>query len=81
MTPKRMPQTDSIEELARLWDAHDLTDFEEELEGVPGPVFEPETVVKVHLSASEAEAVQRMAETKGVTVTELVTQWIRERIQ
>ena len=34
-----MPSTDSIEELAKFWDAHDLTDFEEELEEVVEPVF------------------------------------------
>lgn len=80
MTPQRMPQTDSIEELARFWDTHDLTDFEDELEEVPGPVFERETVVKVRLAAGEAEQVKRMAQSKGMTFAELVAQWIRERI-
>jgi hypothetical protein len=35
-----MPQTDSIQELARFWDTHDLTDFEDQLEEVSEPVFE-----------------------------------------
>jgi hypothetical protein len=34
MNCPKIPQTDSIEELARFWDAHDLTDFEDELEEV-----------------------------------------------
>ena len=35
-----IPQTDSIEELARFWDTHDLTEFEDQLEEVSEPVFE-----------------------------------------
>ena len=27
-----IPQTDSIEELAKFWDTHDVTDFEDALE-------------------------------------------------
>src|SRR5262245_42626287 len=37
-TPK-LPSTDSIQELAKFWDTHDLTDFEEELAEVTEPVF------------------------------------------
>ena len=31
MSHPKLPQTDSIEELARFWDTPDLTDFEDEL--------------------------------------------------
>lgn len=37
-----IPKTDSIEELARFWDTHDLTDFEDQLEEVTVEVFERE---------------------------------------
>ena len=41
MSTSKIPHTDSIEELARFWDHHDLTDFEAELEEVPAEtVFE-----------------------------------------
>jgi hypothetical protein len=36
---RKIPKTDSIEELAKFWDTHDLTDFERELEEVGEPVF------------------------------------------
>ena len=39
MNASKLPQTDSIQELAQFWDAHDLTDFAEELEEVADPVF------------------------------------------
>ena len=46
MSTESIPQTDSIEELSRFWDTHDLTHFEEELEEVTAPGFERETVSK-----------------------------------
>lgn len=40
MIQTKIPQTNSIEEMARFWDTHDLTDFQDELEEMPEPVFE-----------------------------------------
>ena len=42
MSTDKVPRADSIHELARFWDTHDLTDFEEQLEEVAEPVFERE---------------------------------------
>ncbi len=39
MKGNKIPQTDSIQELADFWDTHDLTDFDAELEEVDEPVF------------------------------------------
>jgi len=39
MTSQRIPNTDSIEELARFWDTHDLPDFQAELQEVRTPIF------------------------------------------
>ena len=39
MRNQRIPETDSIEELAAFWDTHDLTDFEDQLEEVTELVF------------------------------------------
>ena len=45
MRTSKIPQTDSIHELAQFWDTHDLTDFKDQLEEVTEPIFErtPET--------------------------------------
>ena len=45
MNGRHLPQTDSIQELAEFWDAHDLTEFERELEEVKEPVFGRETEI------------------------------------
>ena len=81
MSTKKLLQTDSIEELAQFWDTHDLTDFTEELEEVAEPVFERETVVRIHLSSEEAEAVRRIAKSKGMDFTELIRGWVVEKAQ
>ena len=40
MKVAQLPATDSIEELARFWDSHDVTAFVNHLEEVTEPVFE-----------------------------------------
>jgi predicted phosphatase len=80
MKSPKLPQTDSIQELAHFWDAHDLADFEEELEEVVEPVFERETTVVLHLEPGVAEAVKRTAESKGVADVDLIHQWVLEKL-
>lgn len=80
MKTEHLPKTDSIQELAQFWDAHDLTDFEDELEEVVEPVFEPATVVLLSLELDEAEAVRRIAEAKGIADADLIRGWVREKI-
>ena len=73
MKTQHLPKTDSIQELAQFWGNHDLTDFEDELEEVTEPIFEPTTVINLDLESDEAEAVRRIAEAnKGIAVAELI---------
>jgi predicted DNA binding CopG/RHH family protein len=83
MSTPQIPRTDSIAELARFWDTHDLTDFEDELEEVPEAVFErrAEETVTIRLPTAEVEAVKRLAEAKGVGHTALIQEWVREKLQ
>jgi len=80
MNSPKIPQTDSIEELARFWDMHDLTNFEDKLEEVTEPVFERRAVVKVHLQLKEIEVVKEIAKSKGVSSEELIREWILEKM-
>ena len=74
MKARKIPETDSVEELARFWDTHDLTDFEDLLENVPKRVFERnlETVIPVRLRRQEVEEVKRVAKTRGVRESALL---------
>lgn len=80
MSTSKLPQTDSIQELAKFWDTHDLTEFEDELEKVGERVFQREAEITVHLETKEAEVVRKMAESRGVADSELIRQWVLERI-
>ncbi len=79
----KIPQIDSIEELAKFWDTHDLTDFEDELEEVGEPVFDrgSQTVVRIHLLREQAEALKRIARSRGMGEAELVREWVKEKLR
>jgi hypothetical protein len=79
MMPK-MPKTDSIQELAAFWQRHDLTDFEDELEEVPRPLFERAHVVGVPLTGDEHKAVREAAASRGIDEAALIREWVKERL-
>jgi len=77
-----IPQTDSIAELARFWDTHDLTDFESELKEVKTPLFERrrESVLRLTLPPGDAAALHRVAASRGVADEELAREWLTEKL-
>lgn len=93
MTKPCLPKTDSIKELADFWDAHDLTDFQGELEEVAGPVFapggapagsstapSPDIAISVPLRRGEVDALERMARSDGISSEELLRRWVVQQI-
>jgi len=80
MKTTKLPKTDSIQQLAKFWQTHDLTDFEDELEEVKEPVFSRNDAIQVRLPVRDANAVRRLAESQGISQTELVRQWILEKL-
>ena len=81
MSTSKIPQTDSIQEMAQFWDTHDLIEFEDALQEVTEPVFERDTVVSVRLTSKEAETVDKMAKSQGVDAAHLIRQWVLQRVQ
>ena len=79
----KVPDTDSIEALARFWDTHDATDFGDEFQEVTEPVFERKrsTVMVIPLEPKEAEAVEKIAKAKGLDKRTLLRQWVLERLR
>jgi len=80
MNVQKIPQTDSIQELAHFWDSHDLTEFEEQLEEVTEQVFERETVVQIRWQPQQIEAVKEVARSRGINYVELIQQWILAKV-
>ena len=76
----QIPKTDSIQELATFWQHHDVTDFEDELEEVAGPVFQRAHVVGVPLTGDEHQAVRDAAVSRGIDEAALIHEWVKERL-
>src|SRR5580658_605856 len=80
MKKSKLPKTDSIQTMAEFWDTHDLTDFEDELEEVAEPVFVRDNAIKVSLESGEVEAVEQMAQVKGVSPEEFIRAWVLQKL-
>jgi len=81
MSRQKIPQIDSIRELAAFWDTHDLTEFEDELEVVGSTVFERQAeLVAVPLQPTEVEAVKRIANSRGIGYDALIREWVIEKL-
>jgi hypothetical protein len=83
MKNQKLPVTDSIEELARFWDTHDVTDYLDQLEEVTEPIFAPNVrrVMVFHLEPGEAKAVAETARARGVEKETLIRQWVLEKLE
>lgn len=80
MIKQKLPKTDSISELARFWDKHDITDFEDLLEEVTEPVFSKGKDIQVHLKQDEIAALEKLAHQRGLKNNELIREWILEKL-
>jgi predicted DNA binding CopG/RHH family protein len=81
MSRQKIPQIDSIQQLAAFWDTHDLTEFEDELEVVGSTVFERQAeLVAVPLQPTEVEAVKRIANSRGIGYDALIREWVIEKL-
>jgi len=80
---QRIPDTDSIEGLAKFWDTHDLTDFDDQLEEVRRRVFKrrKESTVAISLTPKEAQNLRRLAESEGTEEAKLVHSWARQKLR
>jgi predicted DNA binding CopG/RHH family protein len=81
MMSQKIPQIDSIREMANFWDTHDLTDFENELDEVIEPVFRREALIRIRLPRNEFETIKKIAKSRGVEYTELIQQWVSEKVE
>ena len=82
MKGPRLPNTDSIQELAKFWDTHDLTEFKHLLEEVGEPVFvrAKSTSLSIDLPPRDVQRVKQIARSKGVNETNVLREWILERL-
>jgi predicted DNA binding CopG/RHH family protein len=81
MKLKKIPKIDSIQELARFWDTHDLTDFEDDLQEVTEPIFRREALIRIRLPQNKLEDIKVIAKSRGIKYTELIQQWVTEKAE
>ena len=78
----KIPDTDSIRELAEFWDTHEVTAFEGQLEEVAEPIFaRAKSGVTVPLSGDERMAIRKIAALRGVDEAALIHEWVQEKLQ
>jgi hypothetical protein len=81
MIKQKIPATDSIQELARFWDNHDITDFDEALEEIAEPVFMKERDIHLHLNQEEMQSLERLARQRELKKDELIREWVLEKLR
>lgn len=81
MKLKKIPKIDSIQELARFWDTHDLTDFEDDLQEMTEPIFRREALIRIRLPQNKLEDIKVIAKSRGIEYTELIQQWVTEKAE
>ena len=81
MNRTKIPQIDSIQELAHFWDTHDLTDFEDELEDVSEPIFELLPQLLVSLDPKELEAFRTLVKSRNISLVDLIRERVLEHIE
>ena len=77
----KIPETDSIRELADFWDTHEVTAFDDQLDEVAEPVFvRAAHGVTVPLSGDERTVIRKIAASRGVDEAALIREWVQEKL-
>ena len=77
---KSLPKFESVDELVRFFDSHDLGDYWERL---PEAEFDVDLKSKKHLIAVDEAIIpklNRVAKSKRIPAEQLVNTWLREKL-
>ena len=78
---KKMPRFKSLDPLVGFFDTHDLGEYRDEM---PEVQFDVDIKRRRHLFALEDELADRLtkiAKTKKISSSALITSWLREKVQ
>ena len=81
MIKEKIPQTDSIKEIADFWDTHDITDYDNELEEVHEQIFDSKRELSIKLDSDEINEIEKLAKLRGISNTELIYEWVRDKLR
>lgn len=75
---QKIPEFKTIDEMAAFWQEHSPLDFD--VVEVVEPVFVRKNVIEVSLQPQEIEAVKKIASAMGMDNSELIRQWVLEKL-
>ena len=81
MKKEKIPQTDSIKEIADFWDTHDITNYANELEEVHEQIFDNSKEVSIKLDSNEIDEIEKLAKGRGISNADLIHEWVREKLK
>ena len=81
MKKEKIPQTDSIKEIADFWDTHDITNYTNELEEVHEQIFDNSKEVSIKLDSNEIDEIEKLAKGRGISNADLIHEWVREKLK
>jgi len=70
----------SYEEAAEFWDTHDTTDYPDAFQTVDVETTFRSRYYEIEIEADVAEALQAQAQQKGVTVSDLASDLLRQQL-
>lgn len=80
----KIPKFKTIEEEAKFWDTHSITDFEDELEEIE-LVFDlqrpKEETLVLRLQKKMKERLEKVARNQGISISALARMWILQKLQ
>ena len=80
-TKSKIPTFKTIQEEARFWDTHDITDFMDELEPVTVAPFRKKTKgITVRFDEKTLNDLRAKATHKGMGTTTLIRMWVMEKM-
>ena len=82
-TKMKIPEFKTIKEMARFWDSHDITDFEDQLTEVKEPIFQKmkSRIISFKLDSEQYEKLKKIAAQKKLNTVSLVNQWVTKQIE
>jgi len=82
-TKMKIPEFKTIDEMARFWDSHDITEFEDQLIEVKEPIFEKmkNRIISFKLDSKQYEKLKKIADQKKLNTISLVNQWVTKQIE
>ena len=80
---KKIPEFETLKDMAEFWDCHDVTDFEDELEEAAYPVFKnmSRKIVSLKLDAGQHNKLKQIADKKKIDTTALINEWVIHHIE